>query len=461
MKRVILVLLAAVAILFGDSVSAQLRTSYFMEGSYFRNELNPALAPTRGYLALPVVSGLGVGLNTNFLSVDNLFYQKDGQVVTALHNSVSADEFLGKMPETAKMNINANINVLGLGFYVKKSYWTLGLNLRTQNDVAISKDLFRALKTLGNGRYDLGNTALGSTSFLETYLGSSFRVCDWINIGIKAKFLVGLLNVSTEMDSINANVAADGVTAQVRGMLRAGGFIFSSKQAVAGQPIDENIINTDLQYMLNNLGSLGGAIDVGAEFRLLNDHLRISAAITDLGFIHWSKKSHVAANVEADFAYRGFNLETGERDGDSSAEMTMVSTEQKGYTRRLNFSVNVGIEYNILNNHIAFGLLSHNEFASNNIMPELTASVNFRPTSWISATVSHTFLGGVRPGVLGCALNIHPAGLNLFVGMDYLGLAQVKYNDINIPRYQNSVNVYAGLGFNFGRPKALRKAKEE
>jgi hypothetical protein len=143
-----------------------------------------------------------------------------------------------------------------------------------------------------------------------------------------------------------------------------------------------------------------------------------------------------------------------------------------GYSTMLNCSINVGAEYNILNNHIAFGLLSHTEFYNNVTMSELTASVNFRATNWLTATVSHTFLNGNRPGIFGAALNIHPGGINLFVGADFIDTNWVKYtrdmpetgmtlplsmNTLYIPRYAKSLNIYFGLGFNFGRPKHLRE----
>ena len=55
MKRFIYITLCVVASMIGVAASAQMRSSYFMQGSYFRNELNPALAPTRGYVALPLM----------------------------------------------------------------------------------------------------------------------------------------------------------------------------------------------------------------------------------------------------------------------------------------------------------------------------------------------------------------------------------------------------------------------
>ena len=42
------------------SANAQfLRTSYFMEGTHYRQQLNPALTPTKAYLNLPVISQYG------------------------------------------------------------------------------------------------------------------------------------------------------------------------------------------------------------------------------------------------------------------------------------------------------------------------------------------------------------------------------------------------------------------
>ena len=96
MKKYILTLLVS---LMAISASAQLRTAYFMEGSYFRTDMNPALIPTRSYFNLPAISGVGVGLNNNFLSVSNFVYQKEGQLVTALDSRVPASEFLAKLPD--------------------------------------------------------------------------------------------------------------------------------------------------------------------------------------------------------------------------------------------------------------------------------------------------------------------------------------------------------------------------
>lgn len=132
MKRVFILLVGLITLVGIDNVSAQSRNSYFMEGSYFRNDLNPALTPTRGYVALPAISGFGLNVSNNFLSVDNFIYQRDGQLVTALHGSVSSEEFFGKLPSEGKLAIDTKVNLFGVGFYVKKMFWTFGVDTITQ-----------------------------------------------------------------------------------------------------------------------------------------------------------------------------------------------------------------------------------------------------------------------------------------------------------------------------------------
>lgn len=41
-----------------------LRTSYFMEGTHYRMQLNPALTPTKGYFNLPAIGSFNVSANS-------------------------------------------------------------------------------------------------------------------------------------------------------------------------------------------------------------------------------------------------------------------------------------------------------------------------------------------------------------------------------------------------------------
>lgn len=459
MKKILIVVVAALALVGVGSVSAQSRSSYFMEGSYFRNDMNPALAPTRGYVALSGLGGVGVDLSTNFLSIDKFVFQRDNELVTALNSKVTTEEFLGKLPSKGKLSMDMKTKILGAGFYIKDMYWTFGVNANVSASSKISMDLFKAVKSLGNGLYDLGDTALNLNSYIDINVGSAFSVYENIRVGAKIKFLVGLVNMNAQFDELSANVTPESVSATVNGAWRANGMLFDNSQVNSGEEMGFNdLISSDIGYMLSNFKSYGVAFDLGAEATFFDDHLKVSAAVTDLGFIRWGKPSHVGGSVNGDFTFNGVNLGTSQLDADGGIEMEMVdNSTARGYASMINVSVNVGAEYNILQNRIAFGLLSHTKFCNTMAYSEFVASVNFRPLNWLSATISQTFMHRQRLGVLGFALNIHPCAVNFFAGVDFIDTAWVGGpGSSTLPRYMKSVNAYVGMGFNFARPKFMR-----
>lgn len=460
MKKIIYILVFVAGMFMSEHATAQLRTSYFMEGSYFRTDLNPALAPTRGYLSLPFIGGIGLNMPNNFLSVDNFVYKKGDELVTALHGSVSSDEFLGRLPEVCRLGMNLNAQIFGVGFHVKRMYWNFGVKLRSTSDITLSRDVFKVLKTFGNGVYDLGKSGINSNSYLEAYLGTSIPIGKHVNVGVRLKALVGLLNISTDIEKMQATVGSESINAQLKGVIRANTFVIDRSKVTPGE-FNMDFLTTDLNYMINNIKSLGLAVDLGAEVRLLDDHLKISAAVTDLGFIKWQANTTYQAEASANFEFKGMNLTTGEADLVTDFSVSNTQPVDNGYTTMVNASLNVGVEYNFLRNHFAVGLLSHTEFYNTSASSELTASFNIRATNWLSATLSHTFLSRNKLGVLGFALNIHPSVINIFLGVDYVGLKMGRYGSIPVPISQKSINLYAGVGFNFGRPKYVREQERE
>ena len=461
MKRFNKIIIVLAAVLGGIATSsAQMRTAYFMEGSYFRTDMNAALVPTRGYIKVPVVGALGVDFGNNYLSVDNLFYKRDGGIYTFMYNGVSADEFLGKLGNKGKLSANINTTILGFGAHSKKFFWSFGLNLRSNTEMTLSKDMFAALKNLSNGYYDLGDTHLSNREYLEAGLGFAIPIKDFMTIGFRVKGLVGLADISMKMDKMYLDINEDVVKAELMGNIRGNCPAFHSNYPM-GEITNVNLkdfIHQDPMAMLNGIKSWGLGADLGFEFRLCDDHLKLSVGVNDIGFIKWHAPSTINAKGNAHFTYNGFNLTTGEANLDSGFNTEMAESEG-GYITRLSCSLNGGIEYNILNNWIAFGLLSHTEFCQNFTRTELTASVNFRIMHWLSTSFSHTFLNGNQPGVLGWALNFHPTGFHLFLGADFIDTRFAVYNtaykSIPIPKMMTSANVYIGVGFNLGKAKYM------
>ncbi len=454
MRRYLIILLAVV----GGVVTsvAQMRTAYFMEGSYFRTEMNAALAPTRGYLqVIPVVGGVGVNMSNNYFSVNNLFYKRDGQVHSFMSSAVSADEFLKQFGKRGKINSNFTTTLLGFGAHTKKLFWSFGLNLRSTSEVTLSKDMLVALKGLTNGYYDLGDTYLSNREYLEAAVGFAIPMKDFMTFGFRVKGLVGIADMSMGVDEMYLDVNQDYVRASMMGNFRANSPLFNPNYMPGSDLTLDAMMRNDYRQILRNINSWGLGLDFGFEFRFLDDQLKVSVGVNDLGFIRWNRSSTINAMGNAGFMYEGFNLTTGEAKFDHNFEAKM-SAPTGAYTTRLNCSLNAGVEYNILNNHIAFGLLSHTQFCQSHTRTELTASVNFRIGRWLSTSFSHTFLNGNEPGVFGWALNVHPTGFNLFLGADFIDTRFAVYNGMAIPKMLTSANVYVGVGFNLGKAKYMR-----
>jgi hypothetical protein len=456
-KRFICAALLFVAMVFAESASAQLKTSYFMEGSYFRTELNPALAPTRGYIALPLISGYSSGMYSNYASTENFYFERGGQLLSAYDEGVSLNAFLNPLPNRCIQAQNINVNLLGVGFYtLGGTFINFGSNARVDLASETPKDFFRSLKCNDTKVYDLDNMSVNASLFLENYVGLSFNFGENITLGGRVKFLVGLQNINLLLDKAFVTNENGSVVRSYEGEFRLNSTSIDSSK-YDGETNPEIEFVGDDWSTFGRTKSFGVAVDFGGELRLFEDHLKLSAAITDLGYIKWSKDTQEGGSI--------VDLPGDTCDILGFEYSDVMPKHFSDYSKRLTTNINMGAEYNFLDNHFAVGALLHTRIYRRYMMTEFTTSFNVRPTNWMTFTASHTFLGGNTPGIFGAAVNIHPRVVNIFFGMDYIDRSEVD------PLYANrteqvmdgvwlspratSFNFYVGIGFNFGRPDFL------
>lgn len=460
MRRILPILFVLLAWLGCTETQAQSRSSYFMEGTYFRTDLNPALTPDRGYVALPFISGVGYTNSSNSTAMLTGFRLIDGKYVHGMDSSVSAADYLAALPKTGRTEINYTAKLFGMGFYTGNVFWNFGVNGNLVGDMSIDKSLIRYLKSPETEQC-AGEVQAKGSAYMDIYVGSSFPLMENVNVGFRAKVLVGFADMSLDVEP---TVAAAG--ASIADMLHAqwglNAGIIDNKRSKGEGYVNDDINRDNLMGVIGSANSAGFAVDFGADVRLCNDHLRLSLAVTDLGFIRWNPSSHLTGGIAMDGS------------GRDDIEFLTVPADP-GYTRRLNCALNFGAEYSFLNNRVSFGLLSHTKFCSTMEYSELTASFNLRPFDWMSATLSHTFLNGNRAGIFGAALNFYPKFINIFIGVDFLD-PDYSFN-FNMPNLgdectmmrppmimasrANSVNFYAGLGFNFGQKKSEREIPDD
>lgn len=435
-------------------VRAQMKSAYFMEGSVQRLDMNAAFLPDRGYVNIPVVGNIGIGVNSNFLAVKDFLYpDPDGSgVVTFMHGSVDAEDFLNRLRQTNYATVSVRENLIGFGAYARRYFWSFGLNLRSETSLTIPKEFFEIAKRLQPGVYDLGDFGMESNNYLEFVFGAAFPVHileKRVDVGARVKALVGAGYASVSMDGMNVQLNEDEWRADMRGHF-VGNVATMDFSKLRGPMKFSDLLND--RSFSGQLGSWGLAFDLGAATRFLDDRLKVSVGLNDLGFIAWNKKNAVQGEVnELTFSFRGYDLDTQEAIYHSPDDVLVTVGDPTGVTRMLTATLNLGAEYNLLDEAIGFGLLSQTQFSGDYTSSELTLSANFRPCKWFTGTLSHSLIQN-RLGVFGLALNAHPSWINFFVGLDYIGLNYAK--GVPVPINMKSLNFYWGLAIPLARPQA-------
>ena len=208
------------------------------------------------------------------------------------------------------------------------------------------------------------------------------------------------------------------------------------------------------------LSGFGLAFDLGATYDLTED-LRLSAAITDLGFISW-KDAYQASSAgtwtfdgfEEDVYAGGLKTETNQIDdqleaiGDDLEEIFSIYEDeqaQKTDTRALAATINVGAEYTLpAYRNLRFGFLYSGRLAGQYSWHSGMFSATVRPLKWLEYTANLSFTStGVTGGMV---LDLHAKHFNFFIGTDrFFG----KLSKQCIPLKSANGNISLGMSIPF------------
>lgn len=457
MKR----LLLSAIIIAGTVVTAaaQVRTAYFMEGTTYRSQFNPAFAPTMGYVNFPLV-GLG-GLNFNLdgtLSVNDLLKKRpDGKLATIFSSAFSQKEaFSGLNKSNNSFNLNTNINLIGFGAYAKnhKTFWSVDANLHLEAAFDIPFDFFdfaRNISTNGKSSYDFSKFQLMTQAYMDVGFNYSMPITDKLYVGARAKFLVGLARANANITRFDLDLNENhwNVAAQAEMDLYLKGATVGRGGTIDDMKIDGIPVPS----------GYGFAVDLGATYNVLKN-LQVSLAVNDIGFISWANRINFKTDEAGiDFSGMGIDIykdETGKVTTSTSGtdlsfdnlNLNASDIGKGGRATSLRATINAGVEYDMWNHRVGFGLLYHARVGLYKSSHNLTASVNYHPCYWFTLSPSYTFNNN-SGGAVGLALNLSPRGFNFFLATDLLlsKLAKPYF----IPYKQDRMTFTLGMGFNIGR----------
>lgn len=431
-------------------------SAYFLEGFNQRYQLNPAFAPERSvYVAIPALSNIQIDAQGNVGIANFLFDSKSkpGMLTTFMSPDISKSEFLDGLPDAAQFNIGVNMDLFTIGVGSKNWFTTFNVKLRNNEQISLPKDLFGFMKSsLAKGDYMIENINVNSISYLEWSLTHSHKIGDNLTIGGALKLIEGIAYADLTINEIDARLADDSWKVKTNGTLRA---------SVPGANFKYNAENNSLDGLdydsFEMPSSFGMAVDLGAEydFNDLVEGLKVSASITDLGFVNWTKLCTFETRNNEYVTFKGFDDYDVDAENDEAMDQLeddfndMIRLYQTADNGKegigLDATFRLGATYNLpMVDWLSFGQLFA---ARTGIWPyfESRTAVVMAPCRWFDATAN---LGFTSYGTtMGLVLNLHPAGANFFIAIDRL---KADFNPQYVPLHDFGVNFSFGLSLAFG-----------
>lgn len=480
-------LIVVMLLLVSVSVQAQfLRTSYFMEGSHYRMQLNPALTPGRGYFNFPVIGSFNASVNSSSLG-----YQ---DVIDIIDNSSDGDyflssDFINRLDATNNLNVNLSTDIISAGWYKGKNFWSFNVGLRNDIGASVPKTMFEFMREMNgvdinsidwsNYNRTVGKESLNINSYAEVGIGFARDITSRLTVGGRVKALLGIGNMKLDINRMAVNTNLQGIADvenldwsrvandqeyanELAGKISGTGRVDVEarlESSFKGLELQENENGyvDEIKFESDKLGiaGYGVGIDLGASYKLL-DRLTVSASILDLGFMKWSKSSTSVATARSsedlNFDFNQPTLQgkldevqrfanvvgSGEVLNYDMLQMQVDENEAKSRSTSLTSTLVIGAEYALLGDWLTVGALYTSRFAKPKTLNELTFSANIRPANNFNVAASYSVLQASGK-TFGVALKFGP----LFVGTDYMYLGENSKN----------VNAYIGISFPLSKQK--------
>lgn len=311
--------------ILGLGVSSQAQQEYslhFLRNIANSNYTNPGFMPYQTFY----VGGVSAGANLSFKGLGNtsIFVEEaDGRFAPNFQGIID------NVDEDFRIRSSATVDAFGVGFKVKKFFFSLNTTTKVNAQIGLPKDLFE-LGWYGNEPY-IGETVEFGPSFsIDAYqelgLGINYTPNRKMSFGVRIKRLVGLASAFTENNSfaLTTNTENYGVTVEADYLANISSPFLEVEASDDGKllnttaSIDEAALNNSLSNLQRGrlpAGNNGYAADIGASINL-KDRLEVGVSVLDLGFVNYNngvsglstKGSYTFTGLTFDEAVRGSNV---------------------------------------------------------------------------------------------------------------------------------------------------------
>lgn len=390
------------------------------------------------YVSLPAMSGIDITVNNSFGMNDILTRTGDSTLV-------DIDRFLSEQNKNPFVKVGFGMTDFMLGVRLgEKSHFSLFVNERVEATAYYPMSLLN-LVWKGNGAYIGKNYVVDDftydlTAYREWGVGYArqFEIYGYkTNIGVRLKYLTGLLHSSTE-DNLSLSI----LTEENDYSLTAS-FNDATIRSAGMSLLDED--DPDPMYLIHN-DNRGFGIDLGANLEF-DEKWTFGLAINDLGMIKWKDHAENIYLNGATFRYEGLNLDDMDELGQAfsdSIETMKFDTVVSSFRTTLNAKTFLTASYNVTKGGYAQASLG-NYFSQGRMKSSLGLGYLQNVGNWFSVSTTASLVP--QQGLdVGAGLMIKGGFFQVYAVADNL------LNTLNVPEAK-ALNFKFGINFLFGKYK--------
>ena len=434
--------------LLSAGASAQsFRSGYFLDNYVYGYRINPAQLNKKSFLA---VGAGNIDLqNSCSIGIASVLFPTENGMVTGLNKAVSAEQFLGGLPNSVGIGLDENINLLSFGVRGKRTMHTFEVNLRVAANAALPYNLFAFLKQGGDEPYDISGINLSASVLSDISYGYARQVNKKLRIGGRLHFLVGAADVQAY--SSNSSITMAESSAEIKSELH----LKTSGIASIGIDSEGHIDPNSLALTGPYIGGYGAGLDLGMEWEPVSG-LNIMAAVTEFGVMYRQNTTSLSANSTVTYkggkiSYKDGEVKTDDYQAVLDQLMEAIVFQEDAEATRIDvlpFDARLGMRYKLpFFKALSLGALGTYHFDGINPAWEVRGGMTLSSKYFISLS-GNAGIGSYGP-VCGGGLNIHLGPLNLLAGADGfigdLGLVE----GIPFPLHGFQANLHAGLTLTF------------
>ena len=498
MKRTKTILVALAALLTLSASAQQVTTLYFLENAPMRHTINPALQPvSNGYINFSPLGWMTLSAGNNSLTVSDVLFvdPETGKTITPLHPHADKQAFLRSLHSMTLMDAGMNFSWLNMGFRIKENgYLMIGINERIESGGTLPKPMFDFV--LGGGMtsltqgsintFNLSGLGAGGTAFTEIGAGYSHRINDQWTIGGKLKLLLGTMDMTVRSKTLGIDASTDAWRIKGDMAVEMAGPLNFDKLPDMNERRLIDVINEfsgggatpiaiDSLINMRNIPGLlkpsgyGAAIDFGFVWKPI-EHLQITGALNDLGFIYWTNAKKYTASMDTtfngvgtiDYSDPAFRNQDGQFDTQlvidsllnnikGLANNIILHPSGSGYAKMVTARLNIGLDANFWDNRVGVGIVSATRLYNARLYEEVTFGVAFRPVRWFNIAATYSLMNNGKYSNIGAGLSFMPYdGINMTLAMDYIPTSYAAIDMNGVPKYllpDKAKMVNLALGF--------------